>query len=120
MRGIPTRLVFAGIFVAALLLAGVVSFYASGSPDGLERVAEDEGFAGTAEEHAAGDGPMADYQTRGVQDDRLSGGVAGVTGALVVLVVAGGLTYGLRRRSADATPTLDSETADRTSPADRS
>ena len=30
--------------LASLLLAGVASFYASSSPDGLEKVAEDIGF----------------------------------------------------------------------------
>ena len=41
---------------------------------------------------------MADYTTRGVEDERLSGGVAGVVGALVVLGLAGGLFRVLRRR----------------------
>ena len=98
MRGAPTRLVLAVLLLVALVLAGVLSFYASSSPDGLERVAEDHGFLDTAEEHAAGDGPMADYQAKGVEDSRLSGGAAGIAGALVVLVLAGGLTFVLRRR----------------------
>lgn len=102
MRGsIPTKVLLAGLLGTALLLSGVVSFYASSSPDGLERVAEDTGLGGTASEHATGDGPMADYRTKGVENERLSGGVAGVTGALVVLVLAGGLTYAVRRRPAD-------------------
>ena len=45
---ISTRaVVLAGVTIA-LLLAAVVSYYATGSPDGLERVAENLGFAGTA------------------------------------------------------------------------
>ena len=98
MRGVPTRLVLAGLLLVALVLAGFLSFYASSSPDGLERVAEDHGFLDTAEEHAAAEGPMADYQAKGVDDSRLSGGAAGIAGALVVLVLAGGLTFALRRR----------------------
>ena len=98
MRGVPTRLVLAGLLLVALVLAGFLSFYASSSPDGLERVAEDHGFIDTAEEHAAAEGPMADYQAKGVDDSRLSGGAAGIAGALVVLVLAGGLTFALRRR----------------------
>ncbi len=86
-----------GVLVA-LVLAGVVSFYASSNPDGLEYVAEKTGVIDTAEEHRAADGPLADYSTRGVDNDRLSGGIAGVTGAVVVLVLAGGLTYVVRRR----------------------
>jgi cobalt/nickel transport system permease protein/cobalt/nickel transport protein len=98
-RKAPTRtLVIAGV-VVALLLAGVVSFYASGSPDGLNRVAEDKGFSNTETEHAGADSPMAGYETRGVGDDRLSTAVAGVTGALVVLALAGGLAFAVRRRA---------------------
>ena len=37
--------------VVSLFLAGVISFYASSSPDGLEKVAEDIGFIQTAKEH---------------------------------------------------------------------
>jgi cobalt/nickel transport protein len=98
MRRAPTKVVLAIGLLVALLLAGVISFYASGSPDGLERVAEDEGFLDRADEHAAADGPLADYQAKGVENDRIAGGVAGVTGAVVVLLVMGGLTYAVRRR----------------------
>jgi hypothetical protein len=98
MRRVPTRVLLVTGLLVALLLAGVVSFYASGSPDGLERVAEDEGFLDRAEEHAAADGPLADYQAKGVENDRLAGGVAGVAGAFVVLLVTGGLIYAVRRR----------------------
>ena len=95
---VSTRtLVIAGV-VVAFVIAGLVSYYASGHPDGLEYVAGEKGFAGTAQEHAAADSPMADYTTRGVDDERLSGGVAGIVGALVVLVLAGGLFRVLRRR----------------------
>ena len=83
----------------ALLLAGVVSFYASGSPDGLEKVAGDTGFLDTAEQHPASDSPLAGYGTAGVDDARLSGGIAGVAGVLVTLGIAGGLFLVLRRRS---------------------
>lgn len=84
--------------LTALLLAGVVSFYASSSPDGLEHVAGRTGMLDTAREHAARDSPFAGYGTKGVEDERLSGGIAGVVGALVVLVLAGGLGYAVRRR----------------------
>jgi cobalt/nickel transport protein len=94
-------LVLAGV-VVALLLAGVVSFYASSHPDGLEYVAERTGFIDSADHQAAGDGPFAGYATRGVEDARLSGGVAGVVGTLVVLVLAGGLGFAVRRRGSSA------------------
>ena len=79
-------------------MAGVASFYASGHPDGLEYVAEQTGFLHTAEDSAAADSPLADYSTKGVDDARLSGGIAGVAGSLLVLALAGGLFMLLRRR----------------------
>jgi hypothetical protein len=84
--------------VAALLVAGVVSQYASSRPDGLEHVAEQTGFIDSAEEHGAADSPLADYQASGVEDDWLSGAVAGVAGSLLVLALAGGLFWVVRRR----------------------
>jgi cobalt/nickel transport protein len=87
----------AGLLVA-LLLGGVASYYASSHPDGLERVAEQAGFLDSADDHAAGDGPLADYAVEGVEDDRLSGGLAGVIGIGVTLLLAGGIGYAVRRR----------------------
>ena len=94
MRRPSNRVVIAVGLLVALLLAGVVSIYASSSPDGLERVAEDEGFASEAEEHVAADGPFADYELTGGGGT----GVAGVVGVVVVLVVATGGAYVLRGR----------------------
>lgn len=99
MRRVTTRaLVLTGLLVA-LVLAGVLSFYASSHPDGLEHVAEEVGFSSTADDHAADGSPLADYGTRGVENERLSGGVAGVVGVLAVTVLGGGLFWILRRRT---------------------
>lgn len=87
----------AGLLVA-LLLGGVASYYASSHPDGLEYVAERTGFLDSADDHAAGDGPLAEYAVDGVEDDRLSGGLAGVIGIGVTLLLAGGIGYAVRRR----------------------
>ena len=84
--------------VVALLIAGVASYFASADPDGLERVAEQVGFADSAKDSATADSPLSDYQVKGVEDEALSGGLAGVLGALVVLLVVAGLTYVVRRR----------------------
>lgn len=99
------KLILLGVLVT-VLLAGVVSFYASSSPDGLERVAEQRGFSHTAKDSPVAGSPLADYGTSGVEDDRLSGGVAGVAGVAVVLGLGTCLAYLVRRRRpAAATPT---------------
>lgn len=120
-RPVPLGWVAAGIAVVALLLAGVVSYYASGSPDGLNRVAEDKGFSDSADRHHAADGPFAGYETEDVEDARLSGGLAGVVGVVVVLALAGGVAFLVRRRgpepdegsgtAEDAHPKRDHQTA---------
>jgi hypothetical protein len=98
VRRVSTRaLVLAGILVA-LLLAGFVSYYASRSPDGLNRVARDKGFAQT-QRQPSHTGALAGYKAKGVENARVSRGLAGVTGAVVVLVLAGGLALLVRRRS---------------------
>lgn len=93
-----TKVFVAVGLLVAMLLAGGASYYASSHPDGLEYVAEKTGFLDTAEEHDAAGSPMADYSTDGVEDDRVSGGLAGVTGAVVVLALTMGLAYAVRRR----------------------
>jgi hypothetical protein len=82
----------------SLLLAGVVSFYASSSPDGLEKVAGDIGFIESAEDSAVTDSPLSGYAVSGVDDGRLSGGLAGVVGVALVAAIAFGLFTWLARR----------------------
>ncbi len=86
-------------FVASLFLAGVVSFYASSHPDGLEKVAQDIGFSETAKEHTNADGTLADYGVKGVDNARLSTGLAGVIGVVATGVVSTGLFMLVRRKS---------------------
>lgn len=84
--------------LAALLVAGVASYWASGHPDGLQHVAQQAGFADEAKGSATDDSPLSGYKVRGIENDAVSRGLAGVLGAVVVLVIAGGLTYAVRRR----------------------
>jgi PDGLE domain len=86
-----------GGLVVALALAFFVSPSASGEPDGLNKVAIDNGFADTETDHALDDAPTAGYEVRGVDDDRLSTGVAGVVGVAVTFAVAGGVLLIVRR-----------------------
>ena len=99
-----SRITFTVGLVVCLILAGVASHYASSAPDGLERVATDLGFAGTARDSATAGSPLADYDLTGVGDERLSVGLAGAFGVLVTLVVSIGLFTLLARRARRANP----------------
>ncbi|WP_018640434.1 PDGLE domain-containing protein [Parafrankia elaeagni] len=106
----------AGLFVA-LVLAGFVSGYASSSPDGLEKVAEDKGFIQQAEDHSFADWPLADYAVSGIENERLAGAVAGVIGVSISYVVGAAVVLGITRlrvRSRAALPAdVDAGAGDR-------
>lgn len=100
----------AGLLVA-VVLAGVVSNFASSDPDGLESVIhqgcelnEDgeivggECVARQAQDHELGDSPFADYGFAGVDNDVLGTAVSGVLGVLVTFAVGAGLFWLVRRR----------------------
>lgn len=104
-------LIFAGFAVLALILAGVVSYFASSSPDGLDsatrqgctvvRTEAGERLDGNcpakqAREHDLGSEPLAGYAVGG--DSRFTG-IAGVVGVLATLAVAFGVFALLRKRS---------------------
>ena len=88
--------VVAGLFLA-FVLAGFVSGYASSSPDGLEKVAEDKGFIEQAEDHAFADWPIADYAVSGIENERLAGGLAGVIGVTITFLVGGAIVAAVLR-----------------------
>ncbi|MEU9186643.1 energy-coupling factor ABC transporter permease [Streptomyces sp. NPDC048484] len=92
------RTVWLAGLATSLVLAGFVSFYASPSPDGLEKVASDKGIDAKAEDHAAADSPLADYGVEGLTDARMSGGLAGVIGVGVTVVAGTGIFWSVRRR----------------------
>jgi cobalt/nickel transport system permease protein len=96
----PKKVWAAGL-VTALALAGFGSFYASASPDGLEKVATDQGIDRNVEEHAAAGSPLADYGVKDVSNARISGGLAGVIGVGATVVVGSGVFYVVRRRRTD-------------------
>lgn len=98
--------VLAGLAVALVLAFGV-SRFASSEPDGLNRVAIDHGLDASEQPHGLEDGPFAGYSTRGVEDDGLGTGLAGIVGVVATFAVAGGLVWvaaKARRRAAAEMP----------------
>ena len=78
----------AGALVVALALAVFVSPLASSSPDGMERVAEDKGFAEAAAEPVWSFSPLPDYAFPGLSEGGLSTAAAGLVGTLLLFTVA--------------------------------
>jgi cobalt/nickel transport system permease protein len=68
-----TKLFLLAGLLIVVALAVVVSPFASDEPDGLEKVAAEEGFDDAADEHDFADGPFSD----------LSAGAAGLVGVLL-------------------------------------
>jgi len=83
-----------GGLIVALGLAFFVSPHASKAPDGLNRVAIDQGFSGT--QRSPGAAPLAGYGVKGVEDQSLSKGLAGVIGVIVTFGIAM-ILFGLLR-----------------------
>ncbi|MCX2930572.1 PDGLE domain-containing protein [Mycobacterium sp. CVI_P3] len=98
-----------GFGVSILLIAGVVSYFASSNPDGLDSAtrqgchvidtANGEQLSGNciaqhATQHAMSASPLADYTVLG---HPASGGLAGIIGAAIVLAIAGGAFWLISR-----------------------
>lgn len=81
----------------SLALASGLSYYASSQPDGFEKSAGEIGFLDTAENSPLAGSPLAEYGVAGVDDERLSGGLAGVIGVASTAAISFGIFYALRR-----------------------
>ncbi len=91
------RIFLIGLLVS-IVVAVVVAQFASPNPDGLEFVAEEQGFAETATDHRLADSPLADYGENLTDNAWLNTAVAGFIGTLATLAVGYGLFW-LARRS---------------------
>ncbi|MDD2556131.1 MAG: PDGLE domain-containing protein [Syntrophaceticus sp.] len=85
------------LLILAVVLAVAISPFASSSPDGLERVGEDQGFMDKATELISS--PIPDYAFPGITNEKVSTSVAGIIGTLLTLAVAYGIGYLVRNRS---------------------
>jgi hypothetical protein len=93
-----SRVFFLVGLVVTVAVATVVSQFASSDPDGLEYVAEREGFADTARDHDLGDSALADYGEGLTGNPAFDTALAGVVGVLVTLGVGWVVFRLLRRR----------------------
>ena len=101
MEKVSNKKFYLGGLLVSLVLAGVVSFYASSHPDGLEKVADEIGFLETAKDPATAGSALADYGVAGVKNERASVGIAGVIGVAATGVVATGIFIYLGKRKKD-------------------
>jgi cobalt/nickel transport protein len=101
MEKVSNKKFYLGGLLVSLVLAGVVSFYASSHPDGLEKVASELGFIDNAKDPATSGSALADYGVAGVDNERASVGIAGVIGVAATGVVATGIFIYLGRRKKD-------------------
>jgi len=91
----------AGLLVA--LVVALLSPLASQHPDGLERVAEDQGFSQKAEESPLR--VLPDYKSPGIADQRLATIVSGLLGVTIIFVLVYTLGRWTRRRQRAIGPT---------------
>ncbi|MED5570024.1 MAG: energy-coupling factor ABC transporter permease [Actinomycetota bacterium] len=85
-----------GSVCSAVVVGVVVSQFAASNPDGLERVAIDNGFEESATDHALASSWFSDYATAGISNESLSLAVAGVAGICITLLVGGGVVSASR------------------------
>ncbi len=89
------RWVWTGL-AAAVLVGGVLSLFASRSPDGLQKVAADKGF-GQAAERPVLPSALAGYRIPGIRQGWLAAGLAGFGGTIVLFAAGAGVGRLARR-----------------------
>jgi cobalt/nickel transport protein len=76
----------------SLLLALFISPFASSSPDGLEKVADTEGFAEKAKGGSIWNyAPLPDYGIPRIKNEKLSTALSGLIGTLAIFFLAIGI-----------------------------
>ncbi len=84
--------------LAAVLLAVLISPFASSHPDGLERVAGDKGFLEKGEVTPALSSPVPGYAWPGVRNEKLATSLAGAAGTLAVFGLGYLMAAAVRKR----------------------
>ena len=89
------------ILLAALAVAVFLSPFASSSPDGLERVAEDLGFIEKGEEQVL-KSPIPDYAFPGIENEKVATALAGAAGTLLTFGAVYAVGRGASRKKKEA------------------
>lgn len=97
-RRVSSRAFTLGAALTALLVACVLSAFASGSPDGLEFVAGQVGFLDAARDSATAGSPLADYGVAGIDNGWMSVALAGAVGCALTFGLASLAAAPARRR----------------------
>lgn len=92
-----TRLLVVGGLLASVVVAVGLAQLASDDPDGLEYVAEQQGFADSAEEHDLAGTPLADYGEGLTGNPALDTAIAGLIGVIVTFGVGWLVLVAVRR-----------------------
>jgi len=90
-------IILAGLIVS-VVLAVFISQFASSSPDGLERVAEDRGFLEMSEGKNLLKSPLPDYTVPFIGNERVSGSAAGFIGVVLTFGIMCLAGYFLKQR----------------------
>jgi cobalt/nickel transport protein len=90
-------LILGGLLLCSAL-ALLVSPWASSSPDGLEKIAQDQQFSDQAQGKPWFESPLPDYLFPGMANQRLSTGLAGLVGLMGAFCSAYGLALLLRKK----------------------
>lgn len=85
------------ILTISIIIGGFLSLFASASPDGLEKVAEEFGFLEKGNNFISG--IMPDYLFPGVMSEKIATALAGIIGTLLVFLILFGAGKVLYKKS---------------------
>lgn len=83
------------LLILSVFIGLALSFFASPSPDGLERIAENQGFIESAV--SMWNGIMPDYTFLGIENEWLAVGLAGLIGTIATFLALYGVSFAFSR-----------------------
>lgn len=82
---------------ASVALVLLLAPNANPNPDGLEKVAAEQGIDSEVRDHALAGGPLADYGVDGVDNRYVGTWAAGLIGVVATFAIGAGVVYLVRR-----------------------